>query len=284
MKQDQEKENPVFQELLEARWGADLERIIRRHAPEYGELMYVARENSFQFEALRLETEASKESKHRLEDVPKYNNPVYGKTADLGRFFPDESIYVARRPESGGPEIVLKSGDVSERDALPAYFAYAEERRLKLAKDRQQQSVSSAPVVSKPVFAGAGSPLFVSNESTRRGSNPVTGELSAPSVGLLCLGPVRPKQFPEEIRVKPVPPSAPQGTGGRVNRFTGAVAASKGSSSSTISTALAPRGAGKTVPSKPSAPSGKERPPPRPPAGPVPEENKPQPAPFQFRT
>jgi hypothetical protein len=100
MKQDQEKENPVFQELLEVQWGADMEKIIRRHAPEYGELMYVARENSFQFEALRLETEESKESKHRLENVPKYSNPVFGKTADLGRFFPDESIYVVLRSSS----------------------------------------------------------------------------------------------------------------------------------------------------------------------------------------
>ena len=87
--QEQERENPVLQELLEARWGADLEKIIRRHAPQYVELMHVARANSFQFEGLRLESEASKESKHRHKDVPKYNNPVYGKTADLGRLFPD---------------------------------------------------------------------------------------------------------------------------------------------------------------------------------------------------
>ncbi len=123
-RQDQDRENPVYQELLMAEWGADIERIVWKYAPEYQELMYVVRANSWQFKDLRTETEDSKKSKHRHENVPRYSNPVYGKTSDLGSFFPDDSIYVARRHPPRSPEIILGCEVASEEDSILAWMEH----------------------------------------------------------------------------------------------------------------------------------------------------------------
>ena len=59
---DQAQENPVYEKLLKAEWGADFERIVRKYAPEYQEMMQVVRANSWDFDDLRTASEDSKKS------------------------------------------------------------------------------------------------------------------------------------------------------------------------------------------------------------------------------
>ena len=85
--------------------------------------MQVVRANSWGFEDLRTESDESKEKKHRYKDVPRYSNPIYGKSSDLSALFPDSSIYVARTTDNGR-EVVKGCQEASEGDSIPAYIRY----------------------------------------------------------------------------------------------------------------------------------------------------------------